>query len=487
MEDNFTVMDFSFVTNLNALAASYYLNQTNSAIQQSLLRLSSGLRINSPADDPSGFLIATNLQTQVNGMNQALSNIQNDVNEVKTASGAVQQIVTLVQNIQASALDAQSNPSNAAADQQAIQSAIAAINNIANNTTFNGISLLNGTAGTSASVTNSNLIAAASFGGNFANGITQSGNVTITVTQAATMATITGTVSYASANATIANSGTVTINGQSIAVSSGQTVQSLINSINQISSQTGVSAGFSGGKIVLTQTNYGANYSITESDSAGAIIAAGNATTAVGQNALATVTAMTQINGSTVAQTVNFTGGVNPTDSGLLLSDSSGNKILLTASGNSTSTSNVAVANISSNPAQFQIGANVGQTVSFAFQNMQASQLGTTAIPGQSLQSINVTTPTGAANAVQIANAALSQVTTYAAELGNFQKNTLQATQNYLSNAVTNLSASVANIMDVNVAQESVNLANLQLLQQSGINALYTANNLGALYLKLLP
>lgn len=480
-------MDFSFVTNLNALAASYYLNQTNSALQQSLLRLSTGLRINTPADDPAGFLIASNLQTQVNGMNQALSNVQNDINEVKTAAGAVQQITTLVQNIQANALDAQSNPGNAAADQQAIQSAIAAINNIANNTTFNGINLLNGSAGTTASVTNGSLVASANFGGTFANGITQSGNVTITVTQAATAATITGTVSYASVNATLSNSGTVTINGQSIAVTSGQTVQSLINSINQISNQTGVTAGFNGGKIVLTQTNYGANNSVSESDSAGAILAAGNATTATGVNAVAQVTAMTQINGATVAQTVNFTGGVHPGDSGLLLSDSYGNQIMLTSSGNSTSTSNVSVANITSNPAQFQIGANVGQTVSFSFQNMQASQLGTNVIPGQSLQSINVTSPTGAANAVQIANAALSQVTTYAAALGNFQKNTLQATQNYLSTAVTNLSASVANIMDVNVAQESVHLANLQLLQQTGINALYTSNQLGALYLKLLP
>ena len=480
-------MDFSLNTNLDALVANYYLNQTNSGISQALLQLSTGLKINSPADNPTGFIAATGYQTQVDGMNQAISNIQSSVNMVKTAASAVTQITTLVQSIHTSALDAQSNPANAAVDQASIQSALQSLNNIAGNTSYGSTNLLNGTAGTTASVLNSSDVSAATIGGTFGGGTTQTGNATITVTTAAVAATVTGSVSYAGTSSTFSASGTVTINGQNITVTAGETVQTFLSAANTISNQTGISASLNSGKIVLTQQNQGANFAISESDSAGAILAAGNSTSVSGVNAVASVSASTLINGAISTQSVTFTGGKNSGDSGLLLSDSNGNQILLTNAGNSTSTTNVSALNISSNPSQFQIGANAGQTASFSFQNMGASALGTNVYFGQSLNSINVTTPSGAANAVSIANAALTQTTNYAAQLGSFQTNVLTATQNYLSNSVSNITASISNIMDVNVAQESTTLANLQLQQQSGIQALYTANNMGALYLKLLP
>ncbi len=65
-------MALQFNTNLDALTATFNLLKVSSAISTSIQRLSSGLRINSAADDPAGLVIANSLQAQVDGLNQAL-------------------------------------------------------------------------------------------------------------------------------------------------------------------------------------------------------------------------------------------------------------------------------------------------------------------------------------------------------------------------------------------------------------------------------
>ena len=67
----------SIANNLLANAVSLNLNRNQQALQTSVTRLSSGLRINSAADDPSGLAIAETLQSQVNGFDQAAQNVQN--------------------------------------------------------------------------------------------------------------------------------------------------------------------------------------------------------------------------------------------------------------------------------------------------------------------------------------------------------------------------------------------------------------------------
>ena len=480
-------MDYSMTTNLNAMMANYYLNQTNQQIALATQRLSTGLAINQPSDNPSGFVVATGYQSQIDSMNQAISNIQDGNNEMKTASSAVSQITSLIDTIQTSAQDALGNPGNAAADQSAITDAINSINNIANNTIYNGHNLLNGTAGVSAAVTNSSVLSNASVGSTFDGQNTPAGTMSVNVTQVAAAATLVSTATYTlGTNATFATSGSMTINGQTINVTAGQSVQTLLNSINSLSSTTGVTANFSGttnGKIVLSQTTTGSQYTINESDT-GVFTSGGGSSNVVGQNAIATVS-IQQAGGGSVSETM--TGGQSAGASGLQLSDNNGNSVTLTPSAGGTASNYTNVASVTNNASTFQIGANPGQTASFAFQNMQANNLGTSAIAGQSLQSINVTSSSGASNAIQIAAAALTQVTSYAAQIGSFQNNVLTATQTYLTNSVANLQASYASIMDVNVAQESTNLSNLQNQQQDGVAALYAANNQMSIYSKLLP
>src|SRR5450755_3058642 len=104
----------SIANNLLANNVSLNLNKNQSALQTSVTRLSSGLRINSAADDPSGLAIAEKLQAQVNGFDQAVSNVQDATNAATTAEGALQTTTDILQRIRSLAVEASSDTKTAA-------------------------------------------------------------------------------------------------------------------------------------------------------------------------------------------------------------------------------------------------------------------------------------------------------------------------------------------------------------------------------------
>ena len=110
-----------FNTNLDALTALYNLNTVSSQIALSSQRLSTGKRINSAADNPSGYVISNEFQFQVDGLNEAVQNTQGSINLIKTATGGLSQISTLISSIRSAAQDAAANvtanPTQAQADQ----------------------------------------------------------------------------------------------------------------------------------------------------------------------------------------------------------------------------------------------------------------------------------------------------------------------------------------------------------------------------------
>jgi flagellin len=79
----------SIANNLLANSVQYNLDKNQATLQNTVTKLSSGLRINSAADDPSGLAIATNLQTQVDGFQQASQNVQDANNAASVAEGAL--------------------------------------------------------------------------------------------------------------------------------------------------------------------------------------------------------------------------------------------------------------------------------------------------------------------------------------------------------------------------------------------------------------
>ena len=496
-------MGLQINTNISALNALRNLGAVNNAISSSVEKLSSGLRINQASDDPAGLIISEGLRSQVDGLNQAISNSQEAGNVIKTAEGGLSEVNNLLRNIRTLAVHAANTGVNdqvaVQADQTQITSAISSIQRIAEQTQFGNKKLLDGTSGITASVVDTKNVAGASIGGTFGGTSTQSGPVTITVNNAATRASTVGSATYASINAslstvngtTIGAGGTVVLNGQSINVSGSDTVQTLINKINNISGTTGVSADFTfgngSGSVVLKQQNYGGNYKIDESESANVILTGATTNvTATGLNATVTVQAQTLVNNVVQTTSSVFSGGRAAADNGLRVTDNFGNSILLTEAGNSTATSGDGALSVTSGAVQFQVGANAGQTVTTSLGNVRTSNLGNTIVAGSNLSLIDVTSATGANNAINIADEAISQISQLRANLGAFQKNTLDSTIQYLGVGVLNLQASESQIRDTNVASEVVSLTKNQIIQQAATSVLAQANSAPQQVLSLL-
>ena len=138
-------------TNVMALNASNMLAGNQGAVQKSIGKLSSGLRINGAADDASGLAISEKMRSQIRGLNQAESNAQDGISLIQTAEGALQQTTDILQRMRELVVKAENDGVLTPEDKTAIDVEITAltseIDRIAESTTFNGKALLNGKEG----------------------------------------------------------------------------------------------------------------------------------------------------------------------------------------------------------------------------------------------------------------------------------------------------------------------------------------------------
>jgi flagellin len=134
-------------TNVSSLFAQQYLTNNQQGLSNTLLRLSSGKRINNAADDPAGLAIASNMMATINGTNVGSRNGQDGINLVQTAQGGMQVILSDLQTMNALAVQA-ANGTNGSSDLANLdaeyQVLLNQINNLASSLNFNGISLLQG-------------------------------------------------------------------------------------------------------------------------------------------------------------------------------------------------------------------------------------------------------------------------------------------------------------------------------------------------------
>src|SRR5271170_1866321 len=89
----------SINTNVAALQAQIGLTNSQGQLNTALQRLSTGLRINTGADDPAGLIASNSLESEIAGLNQAVSNSQTAINVISTADGALNEISSLLLNI----------------------------------------------------------------------------------------------------------------------------------------------------------------------------------------------------------------------------------------------------------------------------------------------------------------------------------------------------------------------------------------------------
>jgi flagellin len=476
-------------TNISALRALRNLDGTQAGMTDTIGRLSSGLRINNASDDPAGLIISESMRAQLKGLGQAIRNSQDAVNMSKTAEAALDEVQRLLRDIRAlsvhSANTAVVDSATLQANQTQIRSTLQSINRIAEQTQFGNKRLLDGSAGVLANVTAVNDVSSIYVGGTFAGLPVSSGSITMARVTQATRASVSLGNSFADANAIVSATGSFVINGYSFSSNGTETVQSLVNKINAMSTTTGVSAQISGAgpvSIELTQNTYGSQHSINFFDPSNILHNAASASS-TGVDAVYNVSVTTSAGVTTVA----FTGGRGPKESGLKLSDNYGNAIVLTEDGNASLTGTpTLVGQITAGAVQFQIGANSGQSVSFSLPVIFANRLGTNAVSGKTLADLDVTSSQGAQDAMKIIDNAIQQLAQLRGELGSFQKNFLDSTVRSLGVAEENLASTESQIRDADMAQEITEFTRLQILNQSGMAVLAQANQLPQGVLQLL-
>jgi len=134
-------------TNVSSLNAQRQLMNSGNSLDTSFKRLSSGMRINSAADDAAGLQISDRLSSQINGLNQGNRNANDAISLAQTAEGALDEVTSMFQRVRTLSQQA-ANGSNTDEDRLAIQeeirSLMSEVNRVASDTTFGGQNLLDG-------------------------------------------------------------------------------------------------------------------------------------------------------------------------------------------------------------------------------------------------------------------------------------------------------------------------------------------------------
>ena len=149
-------MSLSILTNTSAMDTNRNLVASSNAVSTAMQRLSSGLRINTAADDAAGYAISQGLTSQVNGFDQASRNVGDATSMVQTAESSLNNVQSMLQRVRELAVQYQ-NGDLSSTDKTDIQNEVNQLTQEVDRqrgaVTFNGINLLNGTAGGANGVT----------------------------------------------------------------------------------------------------------------------------------------------------------------------------------------------------------------------------------------------------------------------------------------------------------------------------------------------
>lgn len=230
----------SINTNVASLNAQRNLNRSQGLLNQSLERLSTGLRINSAKDDAAGLAISERFTTQIRGINQAVRNASDGISLAQTSESALGELTNNLQRIRELAVQSV-NATNSASDRAALNAEVtervAEVDRIAKQTSFNGVKVLDGSFGT----------ATFQVGANVGETISVSLNTDVTASAIGTVNTVTG-AAYSGADATAANfvtldfgDGTTADEYGTVDITAGSTVQEAADQING-ANLTGIAA-----------------------------------------------------------------------------------------------------------------------------------------------------------------------------------------------------------------------------------------------------
>ena len=134
-------------TNMSALKTQANLNSATNTLNTSLNRMSTGLKINSAADDAAGMFVASNLNTQIRGSKIAQSNVATGINVLQTAEGdfgVIEDNLLRIRDLATQAANGVYDQKSLTAMEDEVKARVDEINRIAKSSNFNGLNLLDG-------------------------------------------------------------------------------------------------------------------------------------------------------------------------------------------------------------------------------------------------------------------------------------------------------------------------------------------------------
>ena len=484
-------------SNIASLNAQRNLDRSQSELQVSLQRLSSGLRINSAKDDAAGMAISSRMTAQIRGLNQATRNANDGISLAQTAEGSLAAISDSLQRIRELAVQS-ANATNSASDRASLDAEsaqlIAEITRQATTAQFNGVNLLDGSftsqafqvganANQTITVENISDSRATALGSNVLTGAgTVIGAGGTGATKAAASDLTGGNTVGIEADLTITTSGGGTT--AAIGYAAGADAKTIAAAINTAASGVGVTA---------TATN---------SATLSGLAVAGTVTMTLNGSAISAVVAdptdltdlMGAINGAqgSTGVTASFTS--SSSKAGLTLSTTDGRDISVLDFTNSGATKTVVFSGVtltggaatdsSIKSGVVSLSSSKG-TITLANAGTDVFTTATQASAFSSLSAVSLTSASNAQSAISVVDAALAQVNVSRGALGAYQNRFMSAVSN-LQTTAENLSASRSRIQDADFAAETAAMTRGQIMQQAGTAILAQANSLPNSVLSLL-
>ncbi len=486
-------------TNTASMLAQRVLAMQNKSLTTSLERLSTGMRINRGKDDPAGLIASENLRAEKKAISSAIANAERAEQVINVAEGGLQEIQNLLVELQslvsASANEAGLSNEERDANQLQIDSILQTIDRLANDTSFQGTKLLNGSfdytvQGIATELTDVQVNSAR---------VPDAGtlNVDISVLTSGQTAEV-----FLSTGGTF-NSGldegsiTIEVTGidgvQQFTFASGTSQANIITAINSFKDAIGVSATQSsvdGNRVEFRSVGFGSSefvrvkelnaltndFIFTSATSTGALDNHKDA----GRDAVITINGQQATANGLEARVV--TGGFD------VFVDIDGTSSLNTNTGSGTNNTNFT---ITGGGANFNLSPNVNLAgkVSLGIETVTTGNLGkagTGFLSSLAAGALNNVVNGDLTTAQKVIDEAIKQVSSLRGRLGAFQKHTVGATINSLGIALENTAAAEAQIRDTDFASETAELTRAQILAQAATQALSIANSMPAAILSLL-
>jgi len=486
-------------TNVASLTAQRNLGMSQTSLNTSIQRLSSGLRINSAKDDAAGLAISERFTSQIRGLNQAARNANDGISLAQVAEGAMSSAGNILQRVRELAVQS-ANASNSASDRQALQQEVgqlvAELDRIAQTTEFNGQKLLDGTFGTQqfqvGANANQTIIAATA---NLRTSV-YGNNQNLSANGAGPAAQA---VAAAPAAANGVTAGNIVLNGSigsaTVAVVLDSSAKTIADQVNAVQANTGISAS-ARTEVELNIATAGSYTLALQGD---------NTTPQTVSFTLPNTTGADRL--SAAVQAINdqsaktgITAGLNTTGDRVILTNASGNNIIvgdtavvnagsvdltkLQADGTASGATITLTADATANYSTVSGYLILDSQKSFSFTS------GSTILTNGSsdlkrVADLDVTTFKKATEALKTVDSSLAFISGERAKLGALQSRfeTSIASLNITSE---NLSASRSRILDADFAAETANLSRTQILQQAGTAMVAQANQIPQGVLALL-